>query len=874
MAGEEPAETASTISGGLFQAPVLQGRDIEATFQLPAAPPVALAQLPPSITGFTGRGEELAVLAGLLDPVRAAGTVVVSAVAGLAGVGKTALAVEAGHAALGRGWYRGGVLFVDLHGYDQAPVEPSQALDALLRALGVAAEHIPPTAEERAGLYRSVLAEASEPVLVIADNASAEAQVRPLLPGAGQHRVLVTSRHTLAGLGARLVDVTILDDEAAVALLDKALRAARPDDDRVSGDRQAAAGLARICGGLPLALQITAALLNADPALSAAELADDLAAESQRLERLTYDDGGGTAAPSVSAAFELSYRRLSDASAGVFRLLPVCPGPDVSTTAVAVIAGLPASEARRVLGALGRAHLVEGAAGRWQMHDLVRLYARRLGDEHADADRREQARDRLLGYYLTMTDAADQHLRALPGSQVPPEFKDRAEALAWLDAERPSLIAAVTIAASAGQDQIAMQLPLSLGQYFNWRRRFDDMLATTAVSLEAALRLHDQHGEAVARNNLGLALHEMRRFDEAIAAHQDATVIYRKTGDRHGEGTALTILGLALGEVRRFDEAIAAQQDATVIFREIGARQLEGMALTNLGLALREVRRFDEAIAAHQKAVVILRETGDRHAEGTTLNNLGLALQDLGRLEEVIAVHQDAAVIFRETGDRYREGMTLNNLGGALQLAKRFEEAATAHQAAVVIFRETGDRQLEGMALTSFGAALHEVRRFEEAVTALQDAVVIFRETGDQQLGEAARKNLDLALQGMRLLEEFITPFQDAAVTSRETGDPYREGIALNNLGGALHLAKRFEEAATAHQAAVVIFRETGDRQLEGMALISFGAALHEVRRFEEAVTALQDAVVIFRETGDQQLGEVAQKNLDLALRKAKQLEN
>ena len=212
MTGGEPAGTHNTVSGGTQYGPVLQGRDIQASFQLPAAAPVALAQLPAPVAGFTGREDELAVLAGLLDPAGGAGAVVVSAVAGLAGVGKTTLAVEAGHAARRAGWYPGGVLFIDLHGYDDQPVQSAQALDALLRALGIPAEHIPPTPDERAGLYRSALAQVGKPVLVIADNVSAEAQVRPLLPGTGPHRVLVTSRHTLAGLGARLVDVTVLDD--------------------------------------------------------------------------------------------------------------------------------------------------------------------------------------------------------------------------------------------------------------------------------------------------------------------------------------------------------------------------------------------------------------------------------------------------------------------------------------------------------------------------------------------------------------------------------------------------------------------------------------------------------------------------------------
>jgi hypothetical protein len=199
-------------------------------------------------------------------------------------------------------------------------------------------------------------------------------------------------------------------------LLDAALRAARPGDDRITGNRDAAEGIARACGGLLLALQITAALLKADPALTTADLAGELAEETARLERLAYDDGSETGKPSVAAAFELSFSRLDATAARVFRLLPVNPGPDTSTAAAAVIADLPVSEVRMVLGRLARAHLAEAVPGdgRWRMHDLMRLYAQRLSDDHAEADGREQARDRLLGSYLDLAKAADKHLRALP----------------------------------------------------------------------------------------------------------------------------------------------------------------------------------------------------------------------------------------------------------------------------------------------------------------------------------------------------------------------------------------------------------------------------------------------------------------------------
>ena len=796
MADTGGGDVRNVISGGIYYGPVLQGRDFNITFDVAtaAAAPVALAQLPALAAGFTGRRAELAQIAALLDPAGDAGAVVVSAVAGLAGVGKTALAVQAGHAARRAGWFAGGVLFIDLHGYDDTPVEPGQALDALLRALGVPAEHIPPGAEERAGLYRSVLAQISDPVLVIADNASSEAQVRLLLPGSEPHRVMVTSRHTLAGLGARLLDVTVLDEEAGVALLDGALRAARPDDARISADRRAAVRLAGVCGGLPLALQITAALLKADPARTVSDLADELADEIRRLEALRYDDGGGTSAPSVAAAFELSYRQLDGVTARVFRLLPVNPGPDVSTAAAEALAGQSARDARSVIGQLVRAHLVEaaaGAAGRWRMHDLLRLYARQLSDAHADADGQEQAQDRLLSYYLETAHAADEHLWTLPGTPVPKTFTDRDNALTWLDAERPNLIAAVSMAASTGRDQIAMRLPLNLAEYFAWRRRFDDLLATVTVSRDAARRLGDRGNEAQSLTILGVALQEVRRFEEAMAAHKEAAAIFRETGDRHGEGRALTNLGTALAQAGRFEEAITAYQEAAAIFRETGDRHGEGTALDNLGGALREVRWFRDAMAAHKEAAAIFRETGDRHGEGRALTNLGTALGEAGRFEGAITACQEAAAICRETGDRHGEGTALTNLGTALAGAGRFEEAMTAHQEAAAIFRETGDRHGEATALTNLGTALAQAGRFEEAITAYQEAAAIFRETGDR----------------------------------------HGEGTALTNLGTALAGAGRFEEAMTAHQEAAAIFRETGDRHGESRGLDNLSVVLRNVRR-------------------------------------------
>ena len=542
------------------------------------------------------------------------------------------------------------MLFIDLHGYDQAPVHPSQALDALLRALAVPGEHIPPTVEERAGLYRSRLVHINDPVLVIADNASAEAQVRPLLPGAGRHKVLVTSRHTLAGLGARLVDVTVLDEEAAVHLLDAALLLARPDDNRIRNDRQAARRLAEMCGELPLALQIVAALLNADPGTSTAELSVDLSEERDRLAQLIYHDGSGDQALSVAAAFELSYRRLPDIQAQLFRLLSVNPGPDVSIAAAAVLVDLPVPQTRKALKALGRAHMIERTSdgGRWQMHGLLRLYASRLSEAPREADIREQARDRLLNYYSTKAVAVNKHLKARrdTSSVAPSGLED---VLAWLDAERANLVASVSMAADTGRDQVAMELSSSLTSYLDSRGRFDDFLATAAIALEAARRLGDRPSEGKAQTILGLALFRLRRFEETISAFRGAAAIYKETGERNDYCQALLNLGNALTVAQQLDEAITVYNEAAAFYRTTGARDHENRVPNSLGVALSMAGRYDEAIAALREAAAFYRKTGDQDGEAAALDGLGDALRKAGRFDEAIDACKEAASISRET---------------------------------------------------------------------------------------------------------------------------------------------------------------------------------------------------------------------------------
>jgi tetratricopeptide (TPR) repeat protein len=613
------------ITGGTQNGPVIQGRDF--TLQLSATITPALSGLPPKAPAFTGRETELESLLDTMAP-HAEGApagegpaVLIAAVGGLAGVGKTELAIQAAHTAQSRGWFPGGVLFVDLFGYDPArSIDPAQALDGWLRALGIPGEHIPPELQDHSRLYASVLATYAQEgrrILVVIDNASTPDQARPLFPSDRTTTTIITSRESLASLPVRLLDLNVLPVPDAVELLDQALQVRRQGDSRIADTPEDAARVAELCGHLPLALTIVAALLAEKPIRSLDSMAADLADTGSRLEELN----------GVQAAFELSYQRLDPANARLFRLLPVNPGSDISTEATAALADLSPTDTRRGLEALARAHLIDHGTteGRWRMHDLVRIYA----DTHprTDVNDRTQALALLLLYCQDTTRAAVQHLE--PGSY--PEsarFDDRDEALAWLDAEYPNLTAAIhTTASNTDYLTFAHDLPHVLWSYLDWRRHFEDWITLAAIALNAARTLHDRVAEASALNDLGVALGETRRFDEAIAAHQDAAQIRRDTGDRHREGTALNSLGLAPRSLRRHGEAITAHHEATRILRDTGDRHGEGMALCNLGVALQETWRFDESIAACQEAAQIFCDTGDRHSEGIALNNLELVQQ-------------------------------------------------------------------------------------------------------------------------------------------------------------------------------------------------------------------------------------------------------
>jgi tetratricopeptide (TPR) repeat protein len=451
-------------------------------------------------------------------------------------------------------------------------------LQVFLRSLGVAAEEVPAGVEEQSGLLRQLLA--SRRVLMVLDNARAEAQVRPLLPGAGGSLVLVTSRSVLAGLEVdERISLDVLPGGEAAAMLAGVIGAAR-----AGAEPLAVTEVARLCGRLPLALRIAGQLLAAHPVWPVARLAQELAREQGRLVRL------GAGDLQVQAAFEVSYRQLADADARLFRLLGLHPGPDFTAGSAAALAGTEAGMAGLVLDRLAGAHLVtEDATGRFSMHDLLRLFARATCQEADSPADREAAESRLVGQCAdlarfldscvdpTLRPAAEQ--AAEQAGEVLPSMR---EALALFQAERPGLLAALGLAVQRGWDKQVQRFAYSMMDSLAVLRYLDDLLTIHEAALAAARRAGDRRGEGRVLNNLGNAYRELRRFGEAVDCYQRDIAICREAGDRYGEARALNNLGVAYREMRQPARAVECWREAAVAMRDAGdheqAARLEQLA--------------------------------------------------------------------------------------------------------------------------------------------------------------------------------------------------------------------------------------------------------------------------------------------------------
>jgi tetratricopeptide (TPR) repeat protein/transcriptional regulator with XRE-family HTH domain len=650
-------------------------------------------QLPAAVTHFTGRAAELAALTGLVDQVGAqpAGTVVVSAVGGTAGVGKTALAVHWAHQVAGR--FGDGQLYVNLRGFEPSgtPAAPEAAIRGFLRALGVRASQIPRRIEAQALLYRSLLAD--KRILIVLDNARDEQQVRPLLPASPGSLVLVTSRSQLGGLaatdGARLISLDVLSHGEAVQLLTAGLGTARAAAEPAAVDQ-----IASLCAHLPLALAVAAARAAAEPGLPLAARAAELANAAGRLDALD----AGDPRSSVRAVFSWSYRQLTPDAARMFRLLGIHPGPEITAAAAASLAAMAEAGARRLLRELARAQLIaEHVPGRYAFHDLLRAYAVEQA-QHTDSQAgRDAATGRVLDHYLHTAARAALLLNPsqepvvlapeLPGA-VAGQPSDYTQALAWFEAEHQVLVAAVTRAAGSGFDTHAWQLAWAMTTFLQTRGHWQEWAATQRIALDAATRLGDSSAQAVSGRLLANACTDLGDHDQARGHFASSLTLYQRLGDRLGEAKIQHSLGFAAERQGRYADALGHAEQALRLYQAIGGKTFEAEALNNVGWCHGLLGDYRQARAFCRQALTLSAEIGDRRTEGNAWDSLGYAEHHMGSLVEAANCYQHALSIFRESGDRLDEAEVLTHLGDTRHAAGELAQAREVWQQALAILED------------------------------------------------------------------------------------------------------------------------------------------------------------------------------------------
>lgn len=684
-------------------------------------PPVP-AQLPPDVRGFTGRHAELDALDELAVVPEAAGNgagerpLPIGIIAGVAGVGKTGLALHWGHKARQR--FPDGQLYADLRGYDahQEPLPPATVLDGFLRALGVPGDQVPGGVDERAALFRSVLQ--GRQMLIVLDNARTPEQVRPLLPGASTCLVLVSSRDRLDDLvareGARLYALDVLHQTDAGDLLTA-----------MAGDQQiepaTADRIAALCDRLPLALRIAAARLAIHPHHTAADLADRLADEQRRLAELSQAHRG------VRASFELSYRALPARAALLFRLLGLLDAADVAAWTAAALLGGPEQEAEDLLDQLVRAGLLEVAgrdrAGqvRYRLHDLMRLYARERSLAADGCAERDAAVGRFFGTALQLAERADRCLgnpfvfplydaapRLEPDDTVVRRVTDGP--VAWFEAERTLLTGAVAQAAGLGMAGYAWELTSALGQFLSTHRYTDAWHGCATTAIAAARATGHARGEAAGLLQYADWLGDLGRYGEAIRSIRRALALVARRGDTEAEAvcrTLMAIMQLLHGQAARAEQE--AQHALTLLGRP-APPAARARALMALGLTRLHQGRHDDAAACFTRVLRIQQAAGSVRGQAEARYRLGTVRLEQGRYATAVRLLTGAMRSARQSGDLMNAMTAQIRLGQAFLRMGRLNDARPLLDHAVRHVTQESAPRFRAIALEALGQ-LHQVRQ-------------------------------------------------------------------------------------------------------------------------------------------------------------------
>lgn len=631
-----------------------------------AHPRVVPHQLPPPIRHFAGRAAELSALSALADESASSDALVVTAIGGTAGVGKTALVLHWAHQAASR--FPDGQLYVNLRGFDPAgaPLDAAEALNAFLAAFEVAPERMPTGLEEQAALYRSLFA--GRRILVVLDNARGVEQVLPLLPGSPGCLAVITSRDALTGLVARYGAQPIAVDLPTVAEAREML-ARRLGHERTAADAEAVEDIISRCGRLPLALAIVAARAATRPGFPLRGLADELRDSRQRLDALTADHPTAD----IRAVFSWSYHALSAPAARLFRLLGLHFGPRITATAAASLVGLPPARVRPLLAELCRAHLIdEPTPGRYLLHDLIRVYACEQSQAADSARELQAATRRSLDHFLHSTHRAAElispvrdpiTLEALDPAVTPEPVDSYEQAMAWFRSELHTLLAVVSHAAVAGLDVYTGQLAWTLADFLYRRGHWHEHVATQRAALCAAQRRADLPAQALAHRLLARAWTQLGRYDEAHTHLAAAIDLAGDAGDLALQAHAHHSRAVVWERQGRHADALDQSRRALALFRAAGHRRGEADALNAVGWYHAQLGHQPRALVECRRALELYEQLGDLDGQADAWDSLGYVHHHLGDYAVAATCYERALDLYRRLENRYQEASTLVRIG-------------------------------------------------------------------------------------------------------------------------------------------------------------------------------------------------------------------
>lgn len=767
--------------------------------------------LPLDLRFFVGRESEISELLASVSPAGPANMgehspVTVVAIDGMPGIGKTVFAVHLAHRLADQ--YPDGQLYLDLRTYDadQPAVDANTALDTLLRLLGVPVGRIPVALDDRAALWRTELAHRR--VLVLLDNAAGHDQIRPLLPGAPGCLAILTSRRRLAGLDdVRSRSLDVLSAADAARLFSVVVGPGRAMD----GDDITA--VVRLCGYLPMAIQLTGNRLRHRPAWSVADLAGRLAQDNRRLAEIRAENR------EITMAFELSYRGLTHQQRQAFRRLGLHLGCDFTRYAAAAAIGESLAAADRILDDLHDHHLVtEPARGRFGFHDLIRDYARQRAEGDDTEPERRQTAQRILDYYVSTADRADRllypHRRRndLQLTHPPPDpvpIDTAAQARAWLRAEHENLLAIANHSPAHGRSGhvglLAHLLAANLDTDGHWEK--------AALLHERAITVWRERGDrprmAQALADLSVIRFRSGQYGAALEHANEALAMYRSLVDRRGEADVLDHIGLIHWHQSRFAEALSYCRNALEIRRSLSDRRGEAQSLDHTAILLDYTGRYREAADFRQRTLAIYAEIKDSHGQQMAMNNMGDLQLRLGRVGAALDFYQEAAEVGSEMG-RQHEAIWLNNMADIHRHTLRHDDALYGYRRALRTYQEIGDRRSEIETIIGIGATFQLMGQYGEALIHHQKGLAIAREICERYEESRALRCIGEVLLSSGRYALALEHFQQSMELADDLGTPYEKAKSLEGVGSVLLHTRGRTEARKRWEQALRIYERLG----------------------------------------------------------------